>query len=116
MLKKNGFDVESQVFVFPDLVQQSIVSLVVVSQKVAGLISLVYRVLNFIADDMFERRLTGDEPISEYIRAIEFIDNQSGAGGIQTYVSMRTRLVRKVSIHGFRLPSDVSDTDVRSGT
>jgi hypothetical protein len=116
MLKKNGFDVESQVFVFPDLVQQSVVSLVVVSQRVAGLISLVYRVLNFIADEMFEHRLTGDEPISEYIRAIELIDSQSNAGGIQTYVSMRTRSVRKVSSHVFILTSDVSGTDVRRRT
>jgi hypothetical protein len=111
MLKKNGYNVDSQVFVFPDLACQSVVSLVVVGQKPAGLLSLVYRVLNFIADDMFGDHLTGNEPILEYIRAIEFIDSQSNAGRIETYVSMKARPVRRESSQVVRLRSDASDPD-----
>jgi hypothetical protein len=116
MLKNKGYDVDSQVFVFPDLARRSVVSLVVVSQKPTGLISLVYRVLNFIADHMFGHHLTGNEPISDYIRAIEFIDNQSDTGRIETYVSMKTRPVRKASSGVFQLPSDASDADGHSET
>jgi hypothetical protein len=85
-----GFAVNSQIFVFPDLVHKNVISLVVVERNVDSLVGVVYRLLTYIATEIVESELNGSEPICRYCRAIEFLDSQiEKASGLETLVFMK---------------------------
>jgi hypothetical protein len=95
-LAHERFRVGSEVFLYKDLTATNAFSLVVVAGTVALLVAEVHRLLVWIAKMICEADLDGNEPICEYCRAIEFLDQQlESVGSVRTTAFMRESRSRR---------------------
>jgi hypothetical protein len=89
-LSVGGFEIGSQVVLFEDFADPKTFALIVVDESIVALVAVVYRLLKSLGTNILGNDLQGDEPICDYCRALEYLDQQVEAtSGVRSTVYMK---------------------------
>jgi hypothetical protein len=110
-LKEARFPVGKRIFFYPDLVETDAVSLVVIDEAPHILVSFVYRIMLYLAEEHFKLHWRTDAPLYRYCYALDILVNRLQAKKT-TIMRQRVRPIDVIKYNKNRTGQDADDTDL----